>query len=174
MLVPVPITRKIPLKDKYNACIQISLLNAQSIWVKDCAIVEHFLSNSISIAIITKSWLQNAEEDAYRLSTSEVSTGLFSAIPSNRQDRMGDGILLVYRKSYKADLIDEVFTHSHQAARFKIQVNKCNITLLSIYHPPCSAVNPGTEKMFIDGYGCFSFCLLVCSLSDSLKTKLKI
>ena len=58
----------------------------------------------------------------------------------------------MHRKSYKADLIDEVFTCSFQAAKFKIQVNKCNITLLSIYHPPYSAVNPVTEKMFINDF----------------------
>ena len=45
-----------------------------------------------------------------------------------------------------------VFTHSCQAAKFKVQVNKCNITLLSIYHPPYSAVNPVTEKMFINDF----------------------
>ena len=65
---------------------------------------------------------------------------------------MGGGILLVHRKSYKAELINEVFAHSFQAAKFKILVNKYNITLLSIYHPPYSAVNPVTEKMLIDNF----------------------
>ena len=145
MLVPVPITRKKPLKDKINACLKMSLLNAQSIWDKVCVIVDYFLSNNINIAIITESWLQNTAEDACRLSTYEFITGLFSAIPSNRQDNWG-GILPVHKKSYKADLLEEVFTHSFQAAKFKVQVNKCNITLLAIYHPPYSAVNPVTEK----------------------------
>ena len=90
MLVPVSIINKIPHKDKNNTYILMSLLNAQSIWEKDCAIVDYFLNNNISIAIITESWLQNTKEDACRLSTSEFSTGLFSAIPSNRQDRTGE------------------------------------------------------------------------------------
>ena len=136
MLVPVPITKKIPLKDKNNTHIWMSLLNAQSIWDKDGAIVNYFLSNNINMAIITESWLQNTEEDACRLSTSEFCTGLFSAIPSSRQGRMGGGPLLVHRKSYKANLIDEVFTCSFPAGKFKIQVDKCNIT-----HPPYSAVS---------------------------------
>ena len=106
-LVPAPITRKIPLRDKNNTFIRMSLLNAQSIQDKDFTIVDYFLSNNISMAIITESWLQNSEEDVCRLSTSEFSTGLFSSIPSNRQDRMGGGILLVHRKSYKAHLIDD-------------------------------------------------------------------
>ena len=129
----------------------MSLLNAQSIWDKDCAIVDYFLSNNISIAIIAESWLQNTEEDACRVSTSEFSTGLFSAISSNRQDRLGVECCWCIEK-HKADLSDEVFTLSFQAAQFKIQVNKCNITLLSIYHPPYSAVNPVTEKMFINNF----------------------
>ena len=29
------------------------------------------------------------------------------------------------------------------------------------------------EHSLVNGYGCFSFCLLICSLSDSLKTELK-
>ena len=111
MLVPVPIMKKIPLKNKDNTYIRMSLLNAQSIWGKDGAIVEYFLSNNISMAMITESWLQNNEEDACRFSTSEFCTSLFSAIPSNNQDRKGGGILLVHKKSYKANLIDEVFTH---------------------------------------------------------------
>ena len=111
MLVPVPITKKIPLKNNDDIHIGMSLLNAQSIQGKDGAIVEYLLSNNISMAIITESWLQNNEEDACRLSTSEFCTSLFSAISSNRQDRKGGGILLVHKKSYKANLIDEVFTH---------------------------------------------------------------
>ena len=54
MLVPVPITKKIPLKDKNNTHIWMSLLNAQSIWDKDGAIVDYFLSNNINMAIITE------------------------------------------------------------------------------------------------------------------------
>ena len=136
MLVPVPITKKIPLKDKSSACLHMSLLNTQSIQDKDCAIVDYFLSNNINLAIITESWLQSTKEDACRLSTSEFNTGLFSAIPSNRQDRTGGGILLVHKKSYKAYLIEEVLTYSFQAAKFKVQVHRCSLTLLAIYHPP--------------------------------------
>ena len=87
MLVPVPIIKKIPLKNKDNIHIKMSLLNAQSIRGKDGAIVEYFLRNNISMAIITESWLQNNKEDACRLSTSEFCTSLLTAIPSNRQDR---------------------------------------------------------------------------------------
>ena len=53
MLVPVPIPLKIPLKNKNNTHIWMGLLNAQSIWDKDSAIVDYFLSNNISMAIIT-------------------------------------------------------------------------------------------------------------------------
>ena len=102
MLVPVPITKKIPLKNKDNTHIRMSLLNAQSIHGKDGAIVEYFLSNNISMAIITESWLQNSEEDACRLSTSEFCTSLFSAVTSNRQDRNGGGILLVHKNPTKS------------------------------------------------------------------------
>ena len=154
MLVPVPITKKIPLKNKNSACLYMSLLNAQSIWDIDCATVDYFLSSNINIGIITESWLEHTNEDAGRLSASEFNTGLFSAILSNRQDRTGGGILLVHKKSYKAGLIEEVFTHSFQAAKFKVEVDRCNITLLAIYHPPYSAVNPVTEK-----------CLLMTSLN---------
>ena len=152
MLVLVPITKKIPLKNKDNTHIRMSLLNAQSIHVKDGAIVEYFLSNKISMAIITESWLQNSEEYACRLSTSEFCTGLFAAVPSNRQDRKGGGILLVHKKSYKVNLIEEVFTCSFQAAKFRIQIDNCNVTLLSIYHPPYSTANPVTDGMFIDDF----------------------
>ena len=98
MLVPVPIIKKIPLKNKDNTHTWMSLLNAQSVHGKDGAIVEYLLSNNISMAIIMESWLQNNEEDACRLRTSEICTGLFSAVPSNRQDNRGGGILLVRKK----------------------------------------------------------------------------
>ena len=152
MLVPVPITKKIPLKDKNSACLQMSLLNTQSIQDKDGAIVDYLLSNNIKITIITESWMQSTEEEAYRLSTSEFNTCLFSAMPSNRQDRTGGGILLVHKKSYKANLIEEVFTCSFQAAKFKVQVDGCDITMLAIYNLPHSTVNPVTEIMFINDF----------------------
>ena len=146
ILVPVPITKKILLKDKNSACLHMSLLNAESIWDKDGAIVDYFLSNNINTAIIAQSWLQSTKEDACRLSTSEFNTGLSSAIPSNRQDRTGGGILLVHEKSYKANHIEEVFTCSFQAAKFKVQVDRCNIILLAIYHLLCFTGNPVTEQ----------------------------
>ena len=152
MLVPVPITKRIPLKNKDSTHIQMSLLNAQSIHGKDGAIVEYLLSNNISMAIITESWLWNNEEDASRLSTSEFCTGLFSAVPSNRQDRKGGGILLVHKKSYKVNVVDEVFTGSFQTTKFKIQIDNCNVTLISIYPPPYSMANPVTDGMFIDDF----------------------
>ena len=99
-----------------------------------------------------ESWLQNNEEDVCRLSTSEFCTGLYSAVPSNRQHRKGGGILLVHKKSYKVNLVEEVFTRAFQAAKFKIQIDNCNVTLLSIYHPPYSTVNPVTDRMFIDDF----------------------
>ena len=120
------------MKNKDNTHIRMSLLNVQSICGKDGAIVEYLLSNNISMAIITESRLQNNDENACRLSTSEFCTGLFSAFPSNRQDRKGGGILLVHKKSYKVNLVDEVFTHSFQADKFRIQIDNCNVTLLSI------------------------------------------
>ena len=48
-----------------------------------------------------------------------------------------------------ADLI-EVFTCSFKAAKIKVQVDGCSITLLAIYYPLYSTVNPVTEIMFID------------------------
>ena len=59
---------------------------------------------------------------------------------------------MVHKKSYKANLIDDIFTQSFQAAKFRIQIDKCNITLLSIYHPPYSAVNLVTDRMFINNF----------------------
>ena len=35
---------------------------------------------------------------------------------------------------------------------FRIQIDNCNITLLSIYNPPYSAVNSVTDRMFIDDF----------------------
>ena len=75
-----------------------------------------------------------------------------STSPHHQENTTEGGILLVNKKSCKADLLEEVFTHSFQAAKFKVQVNKCNITLLAIYHPPYSAVNPVTVKMFINDF----------------------
>ena len=59
---------------------------------------------------------------------------------------------MVYKKSYKTNLIEEVFTCSFQAAKFKIQRDNCNTTLLSVYHPPYSAANAVTDRMFIDDF----------------------
>ena len=59
---------------------------------------------------------------------------------------------MVHKKSYKVNLVDEVFTCSFQAAMFKIQIENCNVTLLSIYHPPYSTANPITDGMFIDDF----------------------
>ena len=89
MLVPVPIRKKIPLKDKNNTHIQMSLLNAQSIQDKDGAIVNYFLSNNINMAIITESWLQNTEEDACRLSTFEFAQVISQ--PFHQIDRIEGG-----------------------------------------------------------------------------------
>ena len=110
MLAIVPITKRIPLKNKDSTQIWMSLFNAQSIHGKDGAIVGYLLSNNISMAIVTESWLCNNDEDASMLCTSEFCTGLFLAVPSNRKDRKGGGILMIHKKSYKVNLVEEVFT----------------------------------------------------------------
>ena len=56
------------------------------------------------------------------------------------------------RNPIKHNFIEEVFTDSFHAARFKVQVDRYNITLLAMYHPLYSAINPVTEKMFIDEF----------------------
>ena len=48
--------------------------------------------------------------------------------------------------------IDRIELGEESAGKCKVQVNKCNITLLPIYHPPYSAVNPVTEKMSISDF----------------------
>ena len=63
------------MKNKDSTQIRMSLFNAQSIHGKDGAIVEYLLSNNISMAIVTESWLCNNDEDASMLSTSEFCTG---------------------------------------------------------------------------------------------------
>ena len=59
---------------------------------------------------------------------------------------------MVHKKSYKVNLVEEVFTRSFQVAKFRIQIDNCNVTLLSIYLPPYSTANPVTDRMFIDDF----------------------
>ena len=72
-------------------------LNAQSIKNKDKLIVDYLLNEHIDVAIITETWLKDTDD--IWLQGCELNKNGYKITSSNRKNRQGGGVALVYKDS---------------------------------------------------------------------------
>ena len=82
---------------RFTKQIRFVALNAQSIKNKYQLIVDYLLNEHIDVAIITETWLKDADD--IWLQGCELNKNGYKTSFSNRKDRQGGGVALVYRDS---------------------------------------------------------------------------
>ena len=126
----------------------LSVLNAQSIKNKEILIMDYIIENRIEACIVTETWL--SESDDIWISTSDFTKHNYNITVSNRQNRRGGGLALIYKTTQNLQVLKEGATRFFEYAIWKLTVQSTSITIIAVYHPPYSEKKPITNAMFID------------------------
>ena len=73
----------------------LSVINAQSIKNKEILIMDYIIENRIEACIVTEPWLSDG--DNIWISTSDFTKHNYNITVSNRQNRRGGGLALIYK-----------------------------------------------------------------------------
>ena len=126
----------------------LSVLNAQSIKNKEILVMDYIIENRIEACIVTETWL--SEGDDIWISTSDFTKHDYNITVSNRQNRRGGDLTLIYKTTQNLQVLKEGATRSFEYAIWKLTVQSTSITIIAVYHPLYSEKKPITNAMFID------------------------
>ena len=111
----------------------LSVLNAQVIKNKEILIMDYIIENRIEAYIVTETWL--SEGDDTWISTSDFNKHNYSITVSNRQNRRGGGLALIYKTTQNLQVLEEGATRSFEYRIWKLTVQSTSITIIAVYHP---------------------------------------
>ena len=110
--------------------------------------MDYIIENRIKACIVTETWL--SEGDYIWISTSDFTKHNDNITVSNRQDRRGGGLALIYKTTQNSQVLKEGATRSFEYAIWKLTVQSTSIIIIAVYHLPYSEEKPITNVMFID------------------------
>ena len=91
---------------------RISEANAQSIRNKDLLFHDHIYDNKIDVCIITDTWLHDTDRDRAWLYSVSVNSDPLNILSSNRKNRTGGGLAIMYKKPLKVTEFEECMTNT--------------------------------------------------------------
>ena len=106
------------------------------------------MENRIEACIVTETWL--SEGDDIWISTSDFTKHNYNITVSNRQNRRGGDLALIYKTNQNLQVLKKGAARSYEYAIWKLTVQNTSITIIAVYHPPYSEKYPITNAMFID------------------------
>ena len=130
--------------------VVIATVNARSVKGKIEEIITILVKNSIDLLLVTETWLRDNENDDIWLDTQQLKMYGYNWENIPRKGRIGGGLLLIIRESYRLTKLDTIEQPSHESYCCRINIGKHDITLLGIYHPPVSSRNQVTDSIFVD------------------------
>ena len=130
--------------------MNVTLANIQSIRNKDLILYDYLQSNDSVICILTKTWLQNCDNDEICLEMTDFNKREFKMGVSNRTNRLRAGLAIITKSQLGQHKIEEGQKKSFQYAILKITTKHHMMTVVVIYHPPYSTQHPITNTIFLD------------------------
>ena len=106
------------------------------------------MENRIEACIVIETWL--SEGDDIRISTSDFTKHNYNITVSNRQNRRGGGLALIYKTTQNLQVLKKGAARSFEYAIWKLTVQSTSITIIAVYHSLYSEKNPITNVMFIN------------------------
>ena len=125
-------------------------LNAQSIKNKDQLIVDYLLNEYIDVAIITETWLKDADD--MWLQGCELNKNGYKISCSNRKNRQVGGVALVYKDSVTIKMPKKDQSVTFEKAMWHIRYPGVELAVSAIYHPPYSETYQVTNNQFVDEF----------------------
>ena len=96
--------------------------------------MDYIIENRIEACIVMETWL--SEGDDIWISTSDFTKHNYNITVSNRQNRRGGGLALIYKTTQNLQVLKEGATRSFEYAIWKLTVQSTSITIIAVYHPP--------------------------------------
>ena len=130
---------------------RIATVNARSVRNKDQIMVQELMNNNIDVALITKTWTKDTQEDLAWLNLSELHQGHYEITSHNRPEEItGDGIALIFGRNNNIKLLKIGNTPTLEYAIWRYTIRNKPIHIIGIYHPPPKGKHSTTNGMFID------------------------
>ena len=142
----IQITRLPVLKDQQR---KIATVNTQSIRHKDLQVSELISDHNLDFAVVTESWLTNNQSDNIWLESRCLNKDHLRMFTNNRVGWKGGGIALIYEKEYSVKIVKNGTKSSFQYSIWSVNTTNKHLTIIRLYHPPYSTMNP-TNNIFID------------------------
>ena len=121
---------------RFTKHIKFATLNAQSIKNKDQLIADYLLNEHIDVAIVTETWLKDADD--IWLQGCELNKNGYKISCSNRRNRQGGGVALIYKDSLIIKMLKKDQSVTFEKAVWCIRYPGVELTVCAIYHPPYS------------------------------------
>ena len=138
---------------KFTKQAKFVTLNAQSIKNKDQLIVDYLLNEHIDVAIITETWLKDTGD--VWLQGCEPNKNGYKITCSNRKNRQGGGVALVYKDSLIIKMLNMDQPDTFEKAIWQVRYPGVDLTVCAICHPPYSETYQVTNNQFIDEFSEF-------------------
>ena len=110
--------------------------------------MDYIIENRIEACIVTETWLSDG--DNIWISTSDFTKHNYNITGSNRQNRRGGGLALIYKTTQNLQVLKKGIASPSEYAIWKLTVQSTSITIIAVYHPLYSEKNPITNAMFMD------------------------
>ena len=142
----IQITRLPALIDQQ---LKIVTVNTQSIRHKDLQVSELLSDCNLDFVVVTEIWLTNNQSNNICLEGTCLNKDHLRMLMNNRVGWKGGGIALIYKKEYSVERIKNGTKSSFQCSIWSVNARNKHLTIIRLYHPPYSPMNP-TNNIFIE------------------------
>ena len=135
---------------RFTKHIKFVTLNAQPIKNKDQLIVDYLLNEHIDVAIITETWLKDADD--IWLHGCKLNKNGYKISCSNRKNRQGGGVALAYKDSLTIKMFKKDQSVTFEKTMWQVKYPGIELRGCAIYHPPYSETYQVTNNQFLDEF----------------------
>ena len=136
-----------------------NVINVQSLRSKELMLLDYLHSTLLNACILTETWLRDCDKDKIWLQVTNLNKEVYRLSISNCSGRAGGGLALLYRTEANVSKLSEGELETFQFARWRLTIPGVSTTIVALYHPSYSVINPVTNEMFTYG---FTNWILLC------------
>ena len=146
-LIQVQITKSLV---PHNCRLKIATVNTQSIRHKDLQVMELISYHNLDLMVVTETWLTDNQSDNIWLEGTYLNKDQLRMPTNNRVRWRGGSIALINKKEYCVKKkIKNGAKSSFQHSIWSVKARNKHLTIVGLYHPPYSPINP-TNSIFIN------------------------
>ena len=108
------------------------------------------MSNNWDACVLTETWLKDTDKHVTLVNCSSLNTNSYRISTSNRPNRQGGGLALVYKSSLSVKTLEQGVKKSFKYAVWSLKTNSTSLAIIAIYTLPYVRKNPVNVSMFTD------------------------